>query len=197
MDEIRSIYVDMVASNLFEMTVRMSADVGMMAGDNARRFDETALKLQTKKEIDPGLIINSTRDGMRHITTKDGKAIHMAQFSHNDPSAAIPFTHHIQNIVDTDKDNAPRGISRRVMFDHMETHNVPIVSDDKQTDDGHKMWRKLVPEAIDKGYHAYYWDSQKLHKTTHANLEEHLNSCFGEDPNKRMVISKEPIRGFD
>jgi hypothetical protein len=192
MDSITNLYTNMIFDQiLLEMTTKINRNVSAFSPSEFNHYIKT---LPHTHELSNGALMHSTSHLMNHLSSYAGQAVHMTSFARDNSKSILPFDYDHQGIVDQ-HESAPKGTARAVILKHLDLHKVPISSSDVQTEAGHKMWRKLVPDAIDKGYHVYYWDSEKLHKTDRSNMEAHLNSYFGDDPTKRMVISKEPIHG--
>ena len=114
---------------------------------------------------------------------------------HNPGDNGIHFPHYEQEATDRMAGGRlPNGMNRAVAFRHLKTTGVPLVSSASQSESGHKMWRKMVTQAVSKGtHHVYYHDGKDLHKTTADNMEDHLNSYYGNTPehaNRKMILSK-------
>lgn len=133
------------------------------------------------------------KHGSNYLTSKDGIVAHYASFSHSPATKEFPHETIFQNIVDQ-QPNSPKGAAREALLHIAANSDIPVRTDKEQTDDGHNMWRKAVPEALNRGLRVYHWDGEKLHKTTDDNMEAHLNSYFGDGLyQKHMIISKKEL----
>lgn len=195
MDKVEEIYIGMVESRLIEMTEILRQAVSMMTPENAKVYAEKAVKLSKVNRLSQETTVHSTSNMMNHITVHKGAAVHSANFGSYEPNQNVPFIHHVQSFVDSVKDGAPKGTARIVMHMHLNHHNVPLVSDEKQTPAGHEMWKKFARESLDRGNHVYFLNEGKLNKSTAENLDSHLKSYYGDGTGfgKRMVVSKSPI----
>lgn len=110
----------------------------------------------------------------------------------------VPFPHHTQTYVNKDpKTDLGKGFGANFVYDHL-IHNqkVPLVSDERQYEGGHKMWHRLIDKSFEHGHHAYVVDKGNLTKITPENKNELMTASYGSGPefkNKRYVISKTPL----
>ena len=107
----------------------------------------------------------------------------------------IPFDHDEQISVNSMKGSNP-GQSVRIMMHHLESSDVPIVSSEIQSDQGHKMWKSFAESALNKGHHVYYHDHNGLIQLNHDNLNHYHKKYFGDalkNEETNMVVSKKAI----
>jgi hypothetical protein len=198
MDEVAKLYEEMIVSSLIEMTHRIDRNVSYFGSGLGDIYNKAIRSYSNIDKMDNGYILHSSKDRMKYVTSIDGEnAVHASVFAAKQPNTNVPFYHHVQQIVDQHKTNAPKGIARRVMFNHIYHHKVPLVSDEEQTDAGHNLWKKFAKEALDTGHHVYFLDAGKLHMTSKDNIDDHLSKYFDSGIDKRMVVSKEPLNGFN
>lgn len=196
MDEIAKLYEEMLVISLIEMTHRINRSVSYFGSGQGDIYNKAVKSYSNREQFGDGIVLHSSSDRMKYVTTLDGKtAMHASIFASKSPDANVPFHHHVQQIVDQHPTEAPRGVARKVMFHHLDTHNVPIVSDEEQTDSGHALWRKFTKDALNSGQHVYFLNGGKLHKSTDENIDDHLSQYFDAGLDKRMVVSKEPLNG--
>lgn len=125
MDSVTKNYNSMIAESLIlEMTRRVDHSVSDIDKDTVQRmYISKASDLLHHKDIGDGLMVHSSANNMTHITTGNGKALHVSVFR-RDNSQHVPFDHDYQDFVDQHKD-APHGLARKLVFDHLNTHGFP------------------------------------------------------------------------
>lgn len=196
MDTIAHKYIKMLDESLLsEMTVPISGDVSGL-NDESEQIKFANVASRFPKITDLSSSVEMRGDSSRFISVLNGKAIHYAVTASMQPSDAFPFEHFKQRIVTQSKD-APKGIAREGVLHIINHIGVPLVTDDKQTLEGHNMWRKLVPQAIDSGHSVHMWDGRSLHQTTRENVDAQLNEYYGKDKlnHHSMIYPKEVKNG--
>lgn len=140
-------------------------------------IDDNTLKVKRTENSIAAMIIDKNKEAKNvgHFTITHTPIPHMKQdFANSTDDAAI-------------------GAQRKLVFKIIDTTDYPLKTDDSQTDAGHNMWRKLVPDALDRGLHVHYYDGENFHKTTKDNMNDHLDSYFNQQ-NRHMFISKNEIQ---
>jgi hypothetical protein len=132
------------------------------------------------------------------------EALHQTAVNEVEPTKEFPYKHDQQKQVSRQhtKDNSdlPKGHATNVIWNHFLKSKNPLRSSDEQYTEGHKLWHRIVKRALDSGHHVYHWDGNKLHKTTHEVMEDHLSKSFSEEKydestrNKHMIISKKKLK---
>lgn len=184
---------------LLEMSTRINRGVNPLSTqEQVEDHTNWLLRHTTHHDLGDGVVVHSINVPGRtnYITTHNGNVVHTSMFE-TTKIGGLNFPVQKQSIVGQTQ-SAPPGIARRVMFHHLESNNVPIISDSEQTDLGHNMWRKLVPEALDRGYHVSLVDGNKITKVDIASNDFVLNHYFGDSVNhikRHLVVSKDSLDG--
>jgi hypothetical protein len=146
--------------------------------------------------------------GTRYVTNDHNKqkTIHVSNFNKNAPTSKIPFAHEEQLDVEKDKhSDLPRGYVTDMVYNHFKHSALPLRSSSTQSEDGHKMWRKLTKKALDDNHHVYYIDGKGITKSDSSNIDDHLDKYFNKDEdydmddpdkysNRHMILSKTELK---
>lgn len=126
---------------------------------------------------------------------KTKETLHKSTIVRHNPTEKLPFHHEENRMIERVKNSSdlPKGYVENFTYDHFKNSKFPLRSSNTQTKRGNLMWKSLSKRALDDGYHVYFHDGEKLHKTNHENLNSHLNFYFGQSPEhetKHMILSK-------
>lgn len=181
-------------------------DLGSFLEDKKNRQDayDTVKNSPVNSHVSDGISVHKveTKGKTEYHTLDHNKKemLHSSTFRPVEASKEIPFNHERQSGVDRtgERGALPRHYILDFLHNHITHSGIPLRTDDHQSTSGHKLWRNLVDKSLSKGHNVYYWDGEKLNKTTHKNKGQHLNDYFGYDPDEHtkryMIVSKDPIK---
>lgn len=149
--------------------------------------------IKVHKNVVPGKNIRiSTLDH------KNKSTLHYSIFSQKSENDWLHEPHMVQmDVHKTEHKDLPKGHASKIFFHQVDATEMPHVSSDTQYEAGHKMWRGLAHHALKNGLNVYHHDGKKIVKTTHENVESHLDNSFGDSEkhqNTHMIISKYPLQ---
>lgn len=188
----------MIEKALYEMALNIG-DGGELSLLDSHVFRHDAYNKFKEYPANGNIHVKHTPKSTEYVTLNHSneEATHFSIITHRKAGyRSIPFDHDEQTSVNSKKGEHP-GQSVKVMMNHIKTSNVPLVSSELQTDQGHKMWKQFIDSAMDHNYNVYYHDNNGLVKITPENKDFYHRKYFGDSINNEytnMIVCKHEVK---